>query len=207
MIIYHGHPSKPSLEKARNAAPSYRHGAEFSDKAGARRYDEPYIIDNGAFAAHKNDEEWDGKTYLELLSYFEAHDRDPDFAIVPDVVGDANATFERSGEWADNIPFETYQPVQDGMGFDEAIEFALETDSSGIFVGGSTEWKRRTARDWVVEGHKAGLKVHIGRPGGVSGILAAERWGADSVDTTSFVAWAEWGKLREIEEQRGLTDF
>lgn len=201
MIIYHGHPSEPSLEKCRELAPSYRHGAEFSDKQGRRNYDEPYIVDNGAFAAFKNGDEWDPEEFEEMLGWVTDHQRDPDFVVVPDVVGDADATYKRGAEWAGRIPFTTYQPVQDGMDYATAIDFALDTESAGLFIGGSREWKRRTARDWIAKAHTAGLRAHLARPWDLK---AAEQLGADSVDTTTVVAWGEWHKLPALEEQTVL---
>lgn len=204
MIIYHGHPSEPSLEKCRELAPSYRHGAEFSDKAGRRRYDEPYIIDNGAFAAFKNDTEWDATEFEEMLSWTDDHQRDPDFVVVPDVVGDATATFDRSAEWADRIDYPTYQPVQDGMSVDDAIAFTRDTGSDGIFIGGSKSWKRRTAHRWIQAAHDAGLKAHLARPWDLT---AAASLGADSCDTTTVVAWGAWYKLEQLEVQATVDTF
>lgn len=202
MIIYHGHPSEPSLQKCRSLAPSYDHGAEFSDKVGRRTYDEPYIVDNGAFAAHKNGEDWDAEEFREMLDWAEAHQRDPDFVVIPDVVGDADATFDRSAEWADEISFTTYLAVQDGMAFDCATAFAQEIGAAGLFVGGSKPWKRRTAEAWVRHAHDAGLKCHIARPWD---LVAADTMGADSVDTTTVVAWGAWWKLEQLETQTRLS--
>lgn len=197
MRIYHGHPSTPSLEKCRRLAPSHEHGAEFSDLGHSIEYNEPYIIDNGAFAAFKNDTDWDPSEFEEMLAWVDDHQRDPDFVVVPDVVGEANATFQRSHEWASRIDYETYQPVQDGMGVSESIEFALETGSVGVFVGGSKPWKKRTAHQWIQASHEAGLRCHIARPWD---LVDALELGADSVDTTTVVAWSGWDKLRRLEE-------
>lgn len=196
MIIYHGHPSKPSLQKCREAAPSVEHGAEFSAKEGRRTYDEPYIVDNGAFAAHKHDREWNPGEFREMLEWTANHQRDPDFVVVPDVVGDAEATYERSAEWADRIPFITYQPVQDGMEPETTIRFAIEHNAEGIFVGGSKVWKKRTAHEWVRVCHRELLKCHIARPWDY---FACYKMGADSLDTTSVVAWSNWDRLRRFE--------
>jgi len=201
MKIYHGHPSDRSLAKCREIAPSYQHGAEFSAKTGRRLYDEPYIVDNGAFAAFKNDEEWDSDAFREMLDWAEAHQNDPDFVVIPDVVGDAESTFDRSKKWADEIEHTTYFACQDGMDPTTVPEFASDIGAAGLFVGGSNEWKRRTASEWVVNAHEHGLKCHIARPWDLK---SAEMLGADSVDTTSIVAWGAWHKLRQLEEQSAL---
>lgn len=204
MIIYHGHPSQPSLTKCRQLAPSFSHGAEFSDKTGRRLYDEPYIVDNGAYSAFKNGHEWDEDSFREFLGWADEHQRDPDFVVVPDVVGDAEATYHRSQQWADQIEYPTYQPVQDEMGFDEAIEFTIETGSVGIFVGGSKPWKRKTAKRWVKTANEYGLNCHIARPWD---LLTAAEYGADSVDTTTIVAWGAWDKLTQLEEQSQIAQY
>lgn len=196
MRIYHGHPSEPSLAKCRDLAPSFEHGAEFSDKVGRRDYDNPYIVDNGAFAAFKNDEEWDSDEFVEMLEWTKDNIREPEWVVVPDVVGETQATYERSREWVDEIDHATYQPVQDGMDIDMAIDFTLETGSEGVFIGGSKEWKKRTAKDWIDIAHDNNLKAHVARPWD---LLAAYRMGADSCDTTTVVAWGSWDKLRTLE--------
>ena len=201
MIIYHGHPSKPSLRKCYKLAPSYTHGAEFSDKSGRRTYDYPYIIDNGAFSAWSNGESWDREAFVEFLEWAEKNERDPDFVVVPDVVGEAEATYFRSANWVNRIPFSTYQAVQDGMNIGEAIDFTERTGSDGIFIGGTKEWKRKTSRKWIEAAHESGLKAHIARPWDLK---TAEELGADSVDTTTIVAWGAWHKLRALEEQTTL---
>jgi hypothetical protein len=202
VIIYHGHPSEPSLEKCRTLAPSYDHGAEFSAKSARRTYDEPYIIDNGAFAAFKNDEAWDRDAFEEMLAWAHDHQRDPDFVVIPDVVGDADATFDRSEAWATRIDFTTYLAVQDGMGFERATDFARDIGAAGLFVGGSKDWKRSTAHLWVQHAHDSNLKCHIARPWDLK---AADELGADSVDTTTIVAWGSWEKLRQLECQQTLS--
>lgn len=204
MIIYHGHPSKPSLEKCRELAPSFKHGAEFSDKTGRRRYDEPYIIDNGAFGAYKNDMEWDSEGFVEMLEWTDSHPRDPDFVVVPDVVGDAEKSLERSREWASRIDYSTYLAVQDGMEHHDVVRVALDLGCEGLFVGGSKGWKKRTASRWVRVGNNNGLGVHLARPWD---LVVASELGFDSCDTTTVVAWGAWYKLRQLEEQSTFSEL
>jgi len=206
MIIYHSHGSKEDLKRAKEFAPQYEHGAEFGRDMWLRK-SKPYIIDNGAFSAHTNGHEWDSVELESMLEWSDNRDTDPDFVIVPDKLGDAEKTFERSSEWVDKIPFTTFQPIQDGMGIMETIAFAKDTGSSGIFIGGSMGWKRRNAKEIIEKAHKNGLKAHIGRPGGVRGILAAEGWGADSVDTASMIRNQSLDKLKRIRNQGRLSDF
>lgn len=204
MIIYHGHAREAALEKCKEAAPNLTHGLEFGRYMWLNDLDVPYIIDNGAFSAYDNGNNWDPTEFLQLLAWANERDREPDFVIIPDVVGDASGTIKRSSKWAKRISFTKYQPVQDGMGISEGVDLALNNGASGIFIGGSVAWKKKTASEWVDAAHESGLKAHIGRPGGVKGILAARRWGADSVDTVTIVRNRQWEKLRTIENQRTL---
>jgi len=206
MIIYHGWAAEKHLEIARSYAPSYTHGAEFGRDMWLRE-SKPYIIDNGAFSAYKNNREWDSTEFESMLEWASDRDADPDFVIVPDKVGDAKKTYERSRDWVDRLEFDTYQPIQDGMDIDEAVDFAMNTGSVGVFIGGSVPWKRKNAANIINVAHENGLKAHIGRPGGIKGILAADKWGADSVDTVSFKRNQTFSKLSQLEGQCELSYF
>lgn len=168
----------------------------------------PYILDNGAWVAYTNGRKWDANGFVKLLEWATTNVTPPEWVVAPDVVSDAAGTYRRSEEWIDRIPFPTYQPVQDGMDIDQAIDFASETGSIGIFVGGSSRWKRRTARHWVDAARDAGLGCHIARPWSLTD---AYSMGVDSVDTTSIVGWTNWDKLHRLEvfitEQTALTDL
>ena len=60
------------------------------------------------------------------------------------------------------------------------------------------QWKKKTARKWIEAAHENGLKAHIARPWD---IWKADVMGADSVDTTSIVAWANWERLKKVENK------
>ena len=66
-------------------------------------------------------------------------------------------------------------------------QFIEANGISGIFVGGSMDWKLRTMGQWAKLAHHLGLQCHVGRVGPVSRMLLAEYSGADSIDSTTWV--------------------
>lgn len=87
------------------------------------------------------------------------------FVTVPDVVGDAAATFELFERWAPelearNLPLALV--AQDGL---ETMADRIEWDRiEALFIGGSTEWKEGPhAADLAREAARRGKWVHWGR--------------------------------------------
>jgi len=199
MLIYHGHPSPNSIETARQHAPSHTHGAEYSPLK-MTPHDWPYILDNGAFRAYTRNEPWDADAFVGRLSQIGSMPRDPDFVILPDVVTNPSKTKERAMNWAGVIDSETAYPVQDGISPEAAVDLCDRTGSNTIFVGGTVDWKRRRAEDFVTAAHDHGLACHIGRPGD---FVWAKQIGADSVDTTSIVRNEAWHRLERLEQSGG----
>ena len=103
----------------------------------------------------------------------------PLWILVPDVVGDAEETFKRWGEWYPIV--KEYGMVafaaQDGMG-----KLDVPTTADCVFVGGTTEWKLTHAH--LFKG--ATPILHIGRVNTLGRLRWAKSIGADSVDGTGF---------------------
>lgn len=157
----------------------------------------PYFaIDNGAFSAWKNNEEWNKDVFLRLLDYYDGVD--PDFAVVPDKVADGEISLKFSLKWLEwlrrhyDMPF--LLAVQDGMAV-ESVEQAI-TLFDGIFVGGTKRWKYRTAKQWVNLAHDYDKICHIGRCYSLRRVCWADRIGADSIDSTG---WARNDTFNIIE--------
>lgn len=195
MIIYHGHPSPASIESCRAAAPSHTHGAEWSPLK-MTPHDWPYILDNGAFRAFKRNEPWDVDAFAGRLGQLDTMPRDPDFVVLPDVVTNPEKTKKRASQWAGAIGYPTAYPAQDGVTPEEAVEIAEQLGCDTVFLGGTVEWKREVAHEFVDVAHDHGLRLHIGRPGN---LVWARDTGADSVDTTSVVQDQAWHKLETLE--------
>jgi hypothetical protein len=213
--IYLGGASKDDLRKAREIAPSHEYGNTWSPNELNVR-NERWIGDNGAYSAWLNDERWDAKAWKGMLdkAYRNVGSGlpEPDFVVLPDKVGDAEATYRRSEKWLSEVPggWSYYFAVQDGMRVKHACRFAHDLGAGGVFVGGTKSWKARNAETIVAEAHKQGLKAHIARPmlpkpheafDGNKGLRWCERIGADSVDTTTIARNASWRHLRDLEQQ------
>ena len=204
MKIYHGHPSPKSIQRAREAAPNHTHGAEWSPmKMTPKSW--PYILDNGAFHAYTSGHPWDSTGFVKrLLEIRERMPRDPDFVVLPDVVTNPDETFKRSRVWADllsRMDLPMALALQDGMKPGHVAKFIAENEIEVLFLGGTTEWKRKNAESFRNTAHQFDLHFHIGRP---SDLKWALEIGADSVDTTSIVQNGTFYKLEELEEQATL---
>lgn len=198
MKIYHGQ-TGAKLDPARNAAPSHTHGNCWTPNKMTPK-DRPYILDNGAFRAYTNNEPWDVDAFVGRLSQIDSMPRDPDFVILPDVVTNPSKTKERAMNWAGVIDAPTAYPLQDGVSPEDAVGLADRTDSEYLFVGGTVEWKRKHAEEFVDAAHTNGLKCHIGRPGD---LVWANQIGADSVDTTSIFRDQSFHRLERLENAPG----
>jgi hypothetical protein len=212
MNIYHTCASLPDVERARQEAPSHRHGfAWLPVKMCA--HDAPYIIDNGAYGAWKRGEEWSPDGFVARLEEVEQKmPRPPEWVVLPDEHRDDLVSLARSSRWAERVadyglPY--YLPVQDGMDVEAAVRAAVEVDAAGIFIGGSERFKRAHADQFVMTAHDYGLGCHIGKPG--PSLSWCRDLGADSVDTSSIVRNGYWGRLRKLEaapqtKERKLTE-
>ena len=201
--IYHGHPSPDVIEKCREAAPSYKHGAEWSHQK-MTPHDWPYILDNGAFHAYKHNKPWDATAFVRRLNQLGSMPREPDFVVLPDVVTNPELTKKRSKEWAKIIDHPTAFPCQDGIKPDEATEFAQRIGARVLFIGGTREWKRENSEALAEAAHDSGLKCHIGRPGN---LVWARDVGADSVDLTSIARDGSYHRLEYLENNGTQQQF
>jgi hypothetical protein len=140
----------------------------------------PFAVDNGRFAASACGKPWDGEQFVAYLHNVASMGHAPLWVVVPDVVGDADQTLRSWGEWSDRLSVFGWPlalAVQDGMTPQD-----VPSDADVIFVGGSTDWKRRTMSMWC----EVFDRVHVGR-------INTERWlwecdeaGAESCDGTGW---------------------
>lgn len=106
------------------------------------------------------------------------------FATAPDVVGDAGQTLDRSMPWLPMIRAIGYPAAlvaQDGL---ESLTVPWSAFDV-LFIGGSTEWKLGAhARRLVVEAHRHGKPVHMGRVNSEKRFVYAHKLGVDTADGT-----------------------
>lgn len=110
-----------------------------------------------------------------------------DFIIVPDVVADGSRSWPLTRYWLRKLRRDRRLrgvmlliAVQDGME-PEMVRPYLSA-RVGIFVGGSTEWKLATMKDWSRLAHQAGAWCHVGRVNSALRARLCDIAGVDSLD-------------------------
>jgi hypothetical protein len=163
----------------------------------------PYAGDNNRFPCWQKKIEWNESAYRNFLEWcYRAAlgGQPPLWLLVPDVVADRDGTLREWDKWSsviENYGFPLAFAVQDGMSVTDVPDAA-----SVIFVGGSTEWKWRTARLWC----ESFPRVHIGRVNGYKDLLKSQCYGAESVDGTGWTRGDSRqlaGLERWLEEEAG----
>lgn len=151
-----------------------------------------WCADNGCFS-----DKWDEAKWWQFLVDNAHRASTCLFAVAPDVVGDAQATLERSSPWLAKIRALGY-PVafvaQDGLGIHwngslhvgdldgPTIEWAA---FDCLFIGGTTTWKLGPhVRSLVAEAKRRGKWVHCGRVNSERRWRYADAIGCDSADGT-----------------------
>ena len=145
-----------------------------------------YCLDNGAWTYHQRGEPFDGQAYWKFLCTL---GHGADWAVLPDVVGDAEATLRMAGKW---LPIArricpVFLALQDGTPESAVDGF----DVDGLFLGGSTKYKEQSARGWGEYARRRGLWFHVGRVNTARRISICAEAGAHSLDGTSASRFAE----------------
>lgn len=138
-----------------------------------------WALDNGCFSARWTPERW--------LAALERHRDAPGclFAVVPDVVADADATNTMWCRWLSAVHRHGYRAayvLQNGCR-------GIPLGAQAVFIGGDTEWKLGSeARALVAKAKERRLWVHMGRVNSLRRLRYAASIGCDSVDGT-FLAF------------------
>lgn len=154
--------ANPSTTRVRDAMRDHRnHLGMIATPAQGNAIQPAYrwCADNGVFGGTYPGDD----AYLAWLDERAAHRGRCQFAVAPDVVGDAEATLARSAPMLARIRRAGY-PValaaQNGL---ERLTVPWD-DFDVLFLGGDTEWKlSRAARGLAVEARRRGKRVHMGR--------------------------------------------
>lgn len=195
-MLYLGNPCSPAVVDAMRAGLLGMLDSPYQDKhtpvEDAHAAGVTWAADNGAYASR-----WQAETWWAWLQGYRqlAHASSCLFATAPDVVADADATWERSRPWLEPIRALGY-PVayvaQDGLGW------LPWDDLDVLFLGGSTAWKLGAeARGWAEAALERGKPVHMGR------VNSERRWryayalGCSSVDGT-FLTFGPARRLPEV---------
>ena len=151
-----------------------------------------WAADNGCFSDKWNETKW--RVWLEGSMPMAGCL----FAVVPDVVADAERTLDRFYQYADAVRGLSY-PVafvlQDGA--EQDLDLVPFHDFDCLFIGGSTEFKMSEhAIDYAIEARERGKWVHVGRVNSWSRYKAWAPY-ADSCDGT-FLAFGPRTNLPKL---------
>lgn len=162
----------------------------------------PYALDNGAFPAFSRRAVWEAKPYHELLAWAKDSGQAPLWALVPDVVGDAEGTLRAWDIHAERVAAMGWPlafAAQDGMTFDD-----VPREAAVVFIGGSTEWKRQAVVPWC----RRFPRVHVGRINTDKWLRFCEDAGAESVDGTGWFRGRLQGRVRlDTGQAKELTEW
>lgn len=138
-----------------------------------------WCADNGAFSDNFDEAKW--------WKFLTRHAPDAStclFAVAPDVVGNAHATYERSLPWLRQIRDLGYPSAYVAQNGQEEFDPPWD-DFDVLFIGGTTDWKLGPhAQTLVVQAKRLGKHVHMGRVNSEKRFRYAAAIGCDSVDGT-----------------------
>lgn len=153
-----------------------------------------FAADNGCYA---QGEKFQSGDWLEWLAGLRRYRERCLFAVAPDVIGDAQATAERSRPYLATIRqfgFRAAYVAQDGQ--EQFCPPWAEFDC--LFIGGRDGWKFSEAAYTVASEAKArGKWVHQGRVNSLRRLIACQVSAFDSADGT-FVKWGPDRNLPQV---------
>jgi len=162
----------------------------------------PCFLDNGAFTCWTKGYPFQEEIFFKTMADAYKHGIKLDFVVCPDIVTGGKRSLDFSLEYASgklktcsNLAL----AVQDGMEPRDLVKYHYDMFKY-IFVGGSREWKWKTAESWVKLAHERGKLCHIGRVGTLDLLKTAYSIGADSVDSTNFTRNDSWEVVKEFNK-------
>jgi len=150
---------------------------------------EKWAFDNGAFGFYRRGLQFDMELYLKRLSMAAsiASTNELWFAVAPDIVAGGQASLEFSNEWMARPEADTfnhwYLAVQDGMQQREVECAITEYGYTGLFLGGSNEFKLRRGEEWREVCDEFKIGYHYARCGTRAKIRHAATLNCDSIDS------------------------
>lgn len=135
-----------------------------------------YALDNGRFS-----KDWSEEAYLKMLKKASLHREPPMWALVPDIVGDRQATLDEWALWSPRLKEMGFSTLafacQDGM-----TAADVPSEAAVVFIGGSTQFKWESLSMWT----ENFPRVHVGRVNTEKRLWEAHEAGAESVDGTGY---------------------
>jgi hypothetical protein len=150
-----------------------------------------YCGDNGAWADFQAGRSFDEDAYERFLDWISAQPVAPDWLVLPDIVAGGLDSLALSLRYVNRcaaVASLVLISVQDGM---MPVDLApLVGTAVGIFLGGSTEWKLGTMRQWGEFCAERGVHYHVARVNSIARMSLAASCGAASVDGSSATRYA-----------------
>ena len=157
-------------------------------------------LDNGGFGCARQGYPFQTKLFMDNIDRCFKLGIKLDFIVTPDIMAGGMKSFEYSlKHWVEGELYSAPRlavVVQDGIK-PRMIMHDIEPFTH-IFIGGSVEWKWNTAKEWVDFAHDNDKKCHIGQCGQLKYLELAKEYGADSVDSASFVRHKSWHIIEEF---------
>ena len=156
-----------------------------------------YALDNGAWTAFTQGEPFDVGAFEKALDLMGA---EADWVASPDIVGGGMRSLELSESWLPRLIDARLVliPVQDGLTASDVRP--LLGNRVGIFLGGSTEWKLATMREWGELAREVGCYYHVARVNTRRRIEMCSEAGVTSFDGSSASRFA--ASLPRLERAR-----
>jgi len=147
-----------------------------------------YALDNGAWTAHQRGEQFDVPAFERAVAWGGS---DADWLILPDVVAGGLSSLKMSMSWAKRLQgvCPMLLAVQDGISPSD-VE-SIVGPEIGIAVGGSTEWKETTCRQWGQLAQKQSAYLHVLRVNTARRIAICKDAQADSFDGSSATRFSK----------------
>lgn len=138
-----------------------------------------YAMDSGAWSAYKQGVEFDEAAFAHGVDRM---GEGSDWIVLPDIVGGGQDSLDLSLRWLDKIKGISMLliAVQDGMKPQDLV--GIVGPEVGIFLGGTTEFKLTTMRDWGRFSQSSKCYFHVGRVNSRKRILQCQDAGAHSFD-------------------------
>jgi hypothetical protein len=158
-------------------------------------------LDNGAFPAFAKGYPFQADIFRETIKQCYKHNIKLDFIVCPDIVRGGLASLEFSMRWAKGELLGTPNlalVVQDGMTSKDITAGCHLKLFTHIFIGGSVEWKWKTAEMRTKFARDNGKKIHIGQCGQLKYLEYARELKVDSVDSASIVINNSFGIIEQF---------
>jgi hypothetical protein len=148
-----------------------------------------FALDNGAWTYFQQGRSFDERAFMHAV---EKMGHRADWIVLPDIVGGGLRSLDYSLAWLERLrglPTPVLLAVQNGCEVDDVRSFL--SPSVGIFIGGDTAWKEKTAIEWGKLARKRNCLLHVGRVNSARRIAICAAAGASSFDGSSVSRFAK----------------